>query len=105
MFRIVLSLSVFLLILCCATSAPATTKAELCASAGDYSDVMVKSRDLGRPLTEAMQLIDKRARLKHYPKASVEFMRWTVLQVYTYNAFDDTRLRQLVEVKCYEYAW
>lgn len=99
MFRRFLLIS-FMLSLFCTTMASATTKTEMCASAGLYSDVLVTSRDSGIPPSQAMAIID-RSKHKH-DKELINFLRWIVLTVYRYDSFDAARLRQLVETACFE---
>jgi hypothetical protein len=82
--------------------APIVTKSEMCASAGAYSDSVVNARDVGVPPSFAMGNLDARQADHSQEKELIAFMRWIIITVYKYNAFDATRLRQMVEVECFE---
>lgn len=98
-------------VLCCLTltvhaathAAVPTTKSDMCATVGAYSDVLVKSRDRGIPPMKAMAIIDQQERKKPDQKAAMAFLRWIVIEVYKYPSLDGAWLRQRVEVKCFEH--
>jgi len=77
-------------------------KKELCGKAGDFSDTVVTARDAGVSLSYAMSTIDQRSDKTLAQKKTNIFMRWIILSVYKYDAFDATRLRRMVEVACFE---